>query len=209
MNGYLRIASLAAALVWAVPVNAAVLTYNYQGQPLVCSGGGICGPSTPWIGELVIDESFLPGGSINGLTLSFGWHVFFGQILDYRVFRVSDQGGVLAEYSEHLTIVNGIHQSPSFDWSEYGIIEGRYNYIFWEGYAGVASGNFSITFDASGIPAAWSGMIMFGAGEIDHFTTNGIGSSLRVANFRTPATTAYVMSSLAYPTATGTLVPTR
>jgi hypothetical protein len=72
MNNYLRTASLAAALLFAAPANAAVLTYTYHGQPLasVAVPGYNAGA---WGGSFVIDEALLPGGSINGQSFSFTW----------------------------------------------------------------------------------------------------------------------------------------
>ena len=72
MNWYLRMASLAAALVWVAPQNgnAAVLTYTYQGQPLVYPSGFI---ETGWMGSLLSTRPVLPGGTLSGATIGFGW----------------------------------------------------------------------------------------------------------------------------------------
>lgn len=63
----------AIALAGATPASAAIYTYEYQGQPVLCGGPerpdlwGACNmPDSPegWSGSIAIDEAKLPGGSL-------------------------------------------------------------------------------------------------------------------------------------------------
>ena len=71
---------LAAALLWAAPANAAVLTYNYQGQPFV---GYVPSGTNPWSGQLVIDEALLPSGTIMNASLAWSWSGWTGMPLSH------------------------------------------------------------------------------------------------------------------------------
>ena len=150
-------APLAAALFWVAPAqnaSAAVLQYYYHGYDLSCPAAG-CTFSYPpslrfgWTGNLVVDESLLPGGTLSGLTLALDWLAQPGLGLLSRQLTISDQSGVLASYLDQ-----AVNQGLPFDWSSYGILEATYGPIL---VAGVSLGHFGLTFDADKAIIAWSG----------------------------------------------------
>jgi hypothetical protein len=171
MNSYLRMASLAAALLWVVPQNsnAAILTYDYQGQPLVGGGGA-------FTGQFVFDEALLPGGSLSGLTFSFAWNQgAFNGSPDFVFSKSLNIGGLGggASYIEALTVPDLMAgKRLTYDWIAQGILVMRYGPLISAQNYGPNT-RFSISFDADKHVIAWSGIASNG-GMADPYTNNGI-----------------------------------
>ena len=144
MNSYLRMASLAAALLWAAPQNgnAAILTYTYQGTPLYWQTS-LNGPWVPsgfagFTGSITIDEFLLSDGTIANHSFGWFWHAggdCCGQP-DRTIPQTNPTGVLSASYAR---ILNG--------------------YL---GIPGGGHGSFSISFDQFGMPIHWSGSNMLG-----------------------------------------------